>query len=82
MLIYQITHRLCDWFLKSVRGGLARAKVPCLKNLDALLARIDAKKKKQMSPSRTLMRLYDQLLKEAYRPFWLLGLFELDFKSL
>ena len=54
MLIYQITHRLCDWFLKSVRGGLAKAKVPCLKNLDALLARIDDKK-----PDVTLKDTYE-----------------------
>ena len=32
------------WCLKSMKSGFARAKVPCLKNLDVLSARIDAKK--------------------------------------
>ena len=32
------------WCLKSMKGGIARAKVPCLKNLDVLLSRIDAQR--------------------------------------
>ena len=38
---------------------IARAKVPCLKNLDVLSARIDAKNE-WMTLSRTLSRMYDQ----------------------
>ena len=41
------------WCLKSIKSGFARAKVPCLKYLDVLSARIDAKNK-QMALSRTL----------------------------
>ena len=32
------------WCSKSMKSGFARAKVPCLKNLDVLLQRIDAQK--------------------------------------
>ena len=32
------------WCLKSMNSGFARAKMPCLKNLDVLSPRIDAKK--------------------------------------
>ena len=32
------------WCLKSMTSGFARAKGPCLKNLDSLAPRIDAQK--------------------------------------
>ena len=35
---------LKHWCLKSMKSGFVIAKVSCLKNLDALLARTDAKK--------------------------------------
>ena len=32
---------VAHWCLKSMKSGFARAKVPCLKNLDVLSPRID-----------------------------------------
>jgi hypothetical protein len=46
LAIYVQSSRFCPqhWCLKLMKSGFARAKVPCLKNLDVLSARIDVQK--------------------------------------
>ena len=59
-----------------MKSGFARAKVPCLKNLDVLLPRIDAKKITDATLQDTKKNV------EAYRSIWSPDLIELNFKSL
>ena len=66
----------CHWCLKSMKSGFARAKVPCLKNLDVLSPRIDAQKwtadtlkDTQESMTRGLQRLTDLFGHQVYLSF-------------
>ena len=49
--------------MKSITSGFARAKVPCLKNLDVLSPRIDAKK----LTDDTIQDTKENVGPEAYR---------------
>ena len=62
--------------MKTLKSGFARAKVPCYKNHDIFHHGFTLKNKR-MTLSRTLRRMYEQRLTEAYRHSLSPGLFEL-----
>ena len=64
-LIQSISH----WCLKSMKSGFARAKVPCLKTLDILSARIDAQKWKEDTLNNTKVNIWPQT-NSGLRTFW------------